>query len=204
MGLAWQAKVGAIAAFAALAVPGRADVIQIESDGARWVTGARATASVPASLHADVARPFDPAAPAETLSSHPFIPAQYLDKVTELSSRYSLSPALIEALVWQESRWQQRAVSRKGAIGLTQLMPGTASDMGVNPHDPLANLEGGARYLRIQLNRFGGDVAKALAAYNCGPERVARENGIPRIRETQNYVASILRRLDQTAHAFQE
>ena len=74
-------------------------------------------------------------------------------------------------------------------------MPGTARDMGVNPDDPLANLEGGARYLRLMLNMFGGDLEKALAAYNAGPARVTKANGIPRIRETQNYVSAIMGRL---------
>jgi soluble lytic murein transglycosylase-like protein len=74
-------------------------------------------------------------------------------------------------------------------------MPGTAREMGVNPDDPFANLEGGARYLREQLDRFDGDLEKALAAYNAGPGRVIDANGIPRIRETQVYVASIMGRL---------
>ena len=104
-------------------------------------------------------------------------------------------PSLLEAVVWQESRWNPRAVSPVGAKGLAQLMPGTARDMGVNPDDPLANLEGGARYLRLMLNMFGGDLEKALAAYNAGPARVAKANGIPRIRETQNYVSAIMGRL---------
>ena len=82
-----------------------------------------------------------------------------------------------------------------GARGLAQLMPGTARELGVNADDPFANLEGGARYLRAQLDRFGGDVEKALAAYNAGPGRVIRSGGIPRIRETQTYVASIMGRL---------
>jgi soluble lytic murein transglycosylase-like protein len=111
------------------------------------------------------------------------------------AARYGLSPLLLEALVWQESRWRSNAVSPKGAIGLTQLMPGTASDLGVNPHDPVANLDGGARYLRQMLDKFGGDVVKALAAYNAGPARVERVGGVPAIRETQAYVAAILARL---------
>ena len=74
-------------------------------------------------------------------------------------------------------------------------MPGTARDLGVDPDDPLANLEGGARYLREQLDRFDGDLEKALAAYNAGPGRVIRSGGIPRIRETQLYVSSIMGRL---------
>lgn len=111
------------------------------------------------------------------------------------AARYSLSPALLEALVWQESRWNSGAVSPKGAMGLTQLMPATARALGVDPRDPVANLEGGARYLRLMLDRFGGDVVKALAAYNAGPERVARAGGVPAIRETREYVAAIMARL---------
>ena len=112
------------------------------------------------------------------------------------AARYSLSPALLEALVWQESRWHNEAVSPKGARGLTQLMPATALALGVDPRDPVANLEGGARYLRVLLDRFGGDVIKALAAYNAGPERVERAGGVPAIRETRSYVAAIIARLN--------
>ena len=74
-------------------------------------------------------------------------------------------------------------------------MPATARYLGVNPDDPLDNLEGGARYLREQLDRFDGDLEKALAAYNAGPGRVMRAGGIPKIRETQHYVAAIMGRL---------
>jgi len=102
---------------------------------------------------------------------------------------------LLGALVWQESRWHPHAVSRKGAIGLTQLMPGTARELGVDPTDPLANLIGGARYLRQLLDQFDGDVEKALAAYNAGPGRVRSAGGVPAIAETRNYVASIVRRI---------
>ena len=123
------------------------------------------------------------------------MPAAYAAKVHELAARFDLSPALIEAVVGQESRWREQAVSSAGARGLAQLMPGTAREMGVDPDDPFANLEGGARYLREQFDRFGGDVEKALAAYNAGPGRVVAANGVPAIRETQNYVASVMGRL---------
>ena len=123
------------------------------------------------------------------------VTARYQAAVLSLADRFEVSPALIEALVWQESRWREGALSPVGARGLAQLMPGTARELGVNPDDPLANLEGGARYLRQQLDRFDGDVEKALAAYNAGPGRVMAANGIPRIRETQNYVASVMGRL---------
>jgi len=121
-----------------------------------------------------------------------------MDSATLLArtaAHYSISPALLEALVWQESRWHNEAVSPKGAMGLTQLMPATAQALGVDPRDPVANLEGGARYLRSLLDRFGGDVVKALAAYNAGPERVERAGGVPAIRETRAYVAAIMARL---------
>ncbi len=97
--------------------------------------------------------------------------------------------------MWQESRWHEAARSPVGARGLAQLMPGTARELGVDPDDPLANLEGGARYLRQQLDRFDGDLEKALAAYNAGPGRVEQAGGVPRIRETQKYVAAIMGRL---------
>ena len=109
--------------------------------------------------------------------------------------RFDLSPSLLEALVWQESRWRENAVSPVGARGLAQLMPGTARYLGVDSADPFQNLEGGARYLREQLDRFDGNLEKALAAYNAGPGRVERAGGVPNIRETQNYVAAIMGRL---------
>lgn len=123
------------------------------------------------------------------------IPAPYAAKIEELARRFDLSPALLEAVVWQESRWRADAVSPAGARGLAQLMPGTARYLGVDPDDPHANLEGGARYLREQLDRFDGDLEKALAAYNAGPARVMRAGGIPNIRETKGYVAAIMGRL---------
>ena len=184
-----------------LAVPASADVLEIGDGGeAVWISGPNVLTSsaeeqpilqeVPAEL---AALPDDIVAdPARHAGG---IPAAYAPLVAQLSARYDLSPALIEAVVWQESRWRHNAVSSAGARGLAQLMPGTARDMGVNPDDPAANLEGGARYLREQLNRFDGDIEKALAAYNAGPGRVIREGGVPRIRETQTYVASIMGRL---------
>jgi len=123
------------------------------------------------------------------------VPARYVAKIHELSRRFDLSPSLLEAVVWQESRWREGAVSHAGARGLAQLMPGTARYLGVDPDDPMDNLEGGARYLREQLDRFDGDLEKALAAYNAGPGRVIRANGVPNIRETKAYVAAIMGRL---------
>ncbi len=115
--------------------------------------------------------------------------------LAQTAARHGLSTALLDALVWQESRWNSRAVSPKGAVGLTQLMPMTARALGVDARDPVANLDGGARYLRLLIDHFSGDVIKALAAYNAGPARVERAGGVPAIRETQGYVAAIMARL---------
>ena len=116
----------------------------------------------------------------------------------QAAAQAGLHPALLEALVWQESRWHPNAISRRGAVGLTQLMPATARDLGVDPYDPVANLYAGARHLRSLLDHFKGDLVKALAAYNAGVRRVEQAGGIPPIRETQNYVAGIITRLDNT------
>ena len=101
-----------------------------------------------------------------------------------------VDPALLASLVRHESNFDQNVVSHAGAIGLAQLMPGTAAGLGVDPHDPHENLAGGARYLKTQLDRFGS-VELALAAYNAGPNRVAQAGGVPRIQETQTYVQRV-------------
>lgn len=123
------------------------------------------------------------------------VPSQFVAAVNYAATSSNISPTLLASLVWQESRWNPRAISPKGAMGLAQLMPGTARDLGVNPADPVANLIGGARYLRQLLDQFDGNVEKALAAYNAGPGRVRSAGGIPAIAETQAYVASIVRRI---------
>ncbi|MBW3657876.1 MAG: lytic transglycosylase domain-containing protein [Actinobacteria bacterium] len=105
--------------------------------------------------------------------------------------RAGIEPTLLASLVWAESGFQPTARSHAGAIGLAQLMPGTAAGLGVDPHDPEQNLDGGARFLAEQLRRFGrSDLA--LAAYNAGPGRVERAGGIPAIAETQAYVPKVL------------
>ncbi|GAA0754660.1 lytic transglycosylase domain-containing protein [Erythrobacter ramosus] len=195
-----------------LATQAQADVLELGADGARWVAGPlagqsfatpaavdpEAAPSVPLSA-ADVDFAEAPSIPehaiADPMRHAAGIPLRYHAKILELAARFDLSPSLLEALVWQESRWNENAVSPVGAQGLAQLMPGTARYLGVNPRDPFANLEGGARYLREQLDRFDGDLEKALAAYNAGPGRVERAGGIPNIRETKQYVAAIMGRL---------
>lgn len=186
------------------AFPAKADVMEIDGDGARWKAGGGTALPAAQSVNAAFAAPVEEVPTeifvpdivvADPVAHASGVPELYRAKVAELSAKYDLSESLIEAMVWQESRWRHDAVSPVGAQGLAQLMPGTARDLGVDPKDPFANIEGGARYLREQLDRFDGDLEKALAAYNAGPGRVERADGIPRIRETQNYVSSIMGRL---------
>jgi soluble lytic murein transglycosylase-like protein len=131
----------------------------------------------------------------------PEVPAGFQQPLLSASRRYGLSPRLVAALARQESAWHPAAVSSKGAVGLTQLMPATARALAVDPRDPSANLDGGARYLRMLLDQFGGNIERALAAYNAGPGRVARAAGVPAIRETRAYVATIVDRLDNETAA---
>lgn len=117
--------------------------------------------------------------------------------INAVAVRNGVDGALLAALVWSESGFHAAAVSPMGAVGLTQLLPTTAAGMGIDPWDPLANLAGGARYLRAQIERFGG-VDVALAAYNAGPGRVSRAgNAIPALIETQLYVVRVLERWER-------
>ena len=113
--------------------------------------------------------------------------------VAQVEREFGLPSGIVDAVIYQESRGRMNAVSTKGALGLMQLMPGTAAQLGVNPYDADQNIRGGARYLRQQIDRFGS-IPLALAAYNAGPGAVLRYGGIPPYRETQNYVATILGR----------
>ncbi|MFD1880980.1 lytic transglycosylase domain-containing protein [Paracoccus pacificus] len=115
---------------------------------------------------------------------------QYLAHAKAMAQKHGIPENLFLRLVQQESGWNPSARSNKGAMGLAQLMPGTAAKLGVNPADPRQNLEGGARYLKMMYSRFG-DWRLALAAYNAGPEAVARYKGIPPYSETKNYVRVI-------------
>jgi soluble lytic murein transglycosylase-like protein len=114
-------------------------------------------------------------------------------EINAAAASNGIDPALLKGLVSQESGFNPSARSGAGAVGLTQLMPGTASALGVtNPFDPAQSLQGGAKYLREQLDRFGGDQTLALAAYNAGPGAVQKYGGVPPYAETQNYVTSVM------------
>lgn len=114
----------------------------------------------------------------------------YLTMAKQAARKYSVPEDLFLRLVQQESGWKPKARSHKGAIGLAQLMPDTAATLGVDPHDPKQNLEGGARYLAQQYRTFKS-WRLALAAYNAGPGAVKKHNGVPPYRETRNYVKKI-------------
>ena len=120
-------------------------------------------------------------------------PADYHSIIQEKASIYDMDPSLIKAVITTESNWDCTAISRKGAIGLMQLMPSTASDMNVrNPFDPEENIEGGTRYLSYLLERFQGNLTLALAAYNAGPNAVERFGKVPPFSETKHYVNKVL------------
>lgn len=132
--------------------------------------------------------------PSEAAKSAPAKTALPLNQVVDIASaEYHLDPDLVNSVIHAESGFNAHAVSPKGARGLMQLMPGTASHLGVNDvFDPQSNVTGGSRYLRELLERYNFDLVKALAAYNAGPERVEQYRGVPPFRETRNYVARIV------------
>jgi soluble lytic murein transglycosylase-like protein len=119
--------------------------------------------------------------------------APYEAAISQAAQRYGIEPALLHGLIQQESGFDPSSQSSAGAMGLTQLMPGTASSLGVrNPFDPTESIEGGARYLAQLMSQFGGNTTDALAAYNAGPAAVSQHGGVPPYPETEAYVAKVL------------
>jgi soluble lytic murein transglycosylase-like protein len=125
-------------------------------------------------------------------SATPGAATPYAAEIDAAATKYNVDPALLRGLIRQESNFNPNAGSPAGARGLTQLMPGTAAALGVDASVPAQAIEGGAKYLRQQLDKFGNDPAKALAAYNAGPGAVQRYGGVPPYAETQNYVRKVL------------
>jgi soluble lytic murein transglycosylase-like protein len=112
--------------------------------------------------------------------------------VQETAHKHHVDPNLVSAVISTESNWNTSAISRKGALGLMQLVPETAQHFGVfNPFDPTQNVEAGVTYLSTLLDRYNGDLPKALAAYNAGPRVVDRWGGVPDFRETREYVRKV-------------
>jgi len=122
----------------------------------------------------------------------------YSEIINTKCDKYGVSTSLVKAIIKAESNFNPRAVSNKGAVGLMQLMPATASYMDVrDSYDPEQNIDGGVRYVRYLLDNFGGDVELTVAAYNCGEGRVVRNgNCVPDIKETKNYVKKVMKLSD--------
>ncbi|MDI6736242.1 MAG: lytic transglycosylase domain-containing protein [bacterium] len=121
-------------------------------------------------------------------------PSEFTGLIDTYSQKYGLNPNLVTSIIKAESNFNPDAVSKKGAAGLMQLMPGTAKELGVtNIFNPEENIEGGTKYFRTLLDNFNQNLPLALAAYNAGPETVKKTNGIPPIAETKNYVEKVLK-----------
>jgi soluble lytic murein transglycosylase-like protein len=148
---------------------------------------------VPGALKGQLRRPARLSEDEWLVPSYTGNPGVYQDMARAAARRHNVPEDLFLRLVGTESNFHPAARSTKGAIGLAQLMPQTARILGVNPHDPGQNLDGGARYLSQQYTKFG-DWRLALAAYNAGPGAVERYRGVPPYTETQNYVRKILGR----------
>ncbi len=187
---------------------GKVDHIGIYAGGGKWVvapkTGdvvklqdvdlSRAT-TIRRIVPAPSAAPAATAAPAASLTGLPPAGQRYAAQIEQAARAAGIPPALLAAVVWSESGFNPSATSSAGAVGLTQLMPGTAAGLGVTDRrDPAQSLRGGAAYLAQQLQSFGGRTDLALAAYNAGPGAVRKHGGIPPYPETQKYVSTVLSR----------
>lgn len=183
--------VGLIAALAGLSLAPAAQADSqifryVAPDGSIHYANAPMTGNYrPYSIRADVG--FSRLRPGKPSRSH------YYSIIDKTARDHQMDPALIRAVVKAESDYDPRAVSSAGALGLMQLMPGTAQDLAVNnPFDPEENVRGGVQYLRYLLTRFNGNTSLALAAYHAGEQNVERHNGVPPIEATQTYVKRVL------------
>jgi soluble lytic murein transglycosylase-like protein len=171
----WLGRLGFAAAMLALvsAQPARAQVMEVGPSGVALISG-------PSVITREGAQPIVSARPVTKRRPASLVAEPVLRAAGELSG---LSPSLLEAVAYVES---------KGAMGMMQLMPGTARELGVDPSDPAQNAQGGATYLRQMLAMFDNDLELALAAYNAGPSAVVRHGGVPPFAETRAYVAAVL------------
>ncbi|HEV7157421.1 MAG TPA: lytic transglycosylase domain-containing protein [Caulobacteraceae bacterium] len=165
-------------------------VVSYEGDSQRLSPGAHPTALI-VSAHKRHGR----------AGATPAPPPAVAAAIHASAERHQIDEGLVTAVAWQESHYRNQAVSRKGARGTMQLMPATARRMGVDSASTEGNIEGGVVYLAQMMQRYDGDTAKALAAYNAGPQRVDRYGGVPPYRETQGYVHSIMGRMGRIGGA---
>jgi soluble lytic murein transglycosylase-like protein len=184
-----QGRIAEITGTPPVAAPVPAAVAAATAGAPRF---ANALASALGSSPADAADPAPQAGPA------PVAPEQIDALVQQNASTWQVDPALVKAVIANESGFNANATSKVGAQGLMQLMPETAASLGVrDPYDPVQNVAGGTRYLRNLLDRFGGDSRLAVAAYNAGPEAVEKYGGVPPYAETQSYVQNVLSSADR-------
>ncbi len=151
-------------------------------------------AAMASTAHAGDAAPATRPIPYAAIAA-PAAPGDVEGEIASAARTNGLDPALVRAVALQESGLRREARSNKGAMGVMQLTADTAKDLGVDAKDLHQNIQGGAAYLRTLIVAFGGDVAKALAAYNAGPGAVMRYNGVPPFAETRNYVNQIMARV---------
>ena len=177
-----------VAAAWLVAVPAAAAVYEVGADG-----------SLERLDEAVAVRPMVRMTAAAPVSSASANAQRFQPIVAHAGAQYAVSPALIDAIAHVESRYNPGAVSPAKAVGIMQLMPATARELGVDAHDAGANIRGGTAYLRLLLNRFDGDVVRTIAAYNAGPGAVIKAGGVPNSRETRAYVAAVLDRLAASA-----
>lgn len=177
-----QSALAAAALLLVGASPAAAQVIEIGPEGVTAISG-------PAVVTPEGATPIQVTPNATPTSSKQVAAAPLLESAGAASD---ISPRLLEAIAYVESRFNTKAVSPKGAIGMMQLMPKTAEDLGVDPHNPHENARGGADYLRRMVTMFGDNVELAVAAYNAGPSAVLKYGGVPPYAETRAYVDAVM------------
>jgi soluble lytic murein transglycosylase-like protein len=168
------------------------------------LSGVRQASSAPQQEVARVESAESDATPADATPAEDDIDTQAgMDAfIKKVAAKYNVSPDLVAAVIEAESEFNPRAVSRRGARGLMQLMPKTAKSLGVDdPFDPRENIEAGVRHLRALMDRFGDNLPLVLAAYNAGEVAVIKHRGVPPYRETRAYVKRILKRLDRIRSA---